>query len=194
MENKTFWAVLAIAALGGGAYLYFKNKDKEASKTSDNATNDISDPATAQAMQLYNMLGISNTGGWWGPATLHNIPEEKVLNLMLEITDWPKVQEKFRGMCNNEYSLSKALSDGLTADEYQRAIRYASAKKVVTTVDNAVASISAGSVIKMPTFPKNTILGAYTKTLNGNYGFINAIDDDGNEIKGSVLTNLAKLM
>lgn len=191
-QNALIISVLLLAAVGGGTYLYFKNKDKEESKNSDKATIDISDPSTRQAMELFNMLGVSSTGGW-GLKYFHDIPEERLLNLMLTITDWPKVQEKFRGMCNNEYSLSKALSDGLTADEYQRAIRYAGAKKVVTTT-SAQATIMKGSIAQMPTFQKNTILGAYTNTANGQYGFINEIDDDGNEVKGSILTTQAKLM
>lgn len=195
MEKKTLVVILALLAAGGGAYLYFKNKDKQETTTSDKTTNDISDRETQQAMQLYNMLGVEKTGGLvWRLATIHDIPEEKVLNIMLEVTNWPKLQEKFRGMCNNEYSLSKALSDGLTVDEYNTAIQYASAKKVVTTQDNTQVTLIDGVTPKMVKFVANTVVGALTTEQDDTYSFINEVKPDGNLIVGAVQKSNAKLM
>ena len=195
MNKAAIWGILALAAVGGGAYLYLKGKDKQETTTSDKTTNDISDRETQQAMKLYNMLGVEKTGGIvWRLATFHNIPEEKVINLMLEVTNWPKLQEKFRGLCNNEYSLTKALSDGLTADEYKKAIDYAAAKKVVTAQDNAFVTINSGNFSVPKNFDKNTVIGALKSDGQYQYVFVNEYTDDGKEITGYIYKNQAKLV
>ncbi len=186
-ENKTNTGLLIAGGfllLAGGAFLYFKNKD--------NTTADITDRETQQAMQLYNMLGVSNTFGW-RLSTFHDIPEEKVLNLLLSVTNWKKLQDKFRGLCNNEYSLTKALSDGLDADEYQLAIKLASAAKVVTTTA-ATFIIYDGIVPLTKNIAANTVLGALKSETQTVYTFINAILDDDKELLASINKANAKLI
>ena len=194
-ENKTNTGLLIAGGfllLAGGAFLYFKNKDKKETKITDNTTADITDSETQQAMQLYNMLGVSNTFGW-GLSTFHDIPEEKVLNLLLSVTNWKKLQEKFRGLCNNEYSLTKALSDGLDADEYQLAIQLASAKKVVTTTATTFI-IYNGIVPLTKNIAANTVLGALKSETQTAYTFINAILDDDKELLASINKANTKLI
>lgn len=194
-ENKTNTGLLIAGGfllLAGGAFLYFKNKDKKETKITDNTTADITDQETQQAMQLYNLLGVSNTFGW-GLSTFHNIPEEKVLNLLLSVTNWKKLQDKFRGLCNNEYSLTKALSDGLDADEYQLAIKLASAKKVITTTATNFL-VYKGLGLETKNIAANTILGALKSENANTYTFINAIEDDDKELLVSINKANAKLI
>lgn len=190
-----------VALVGGGlllvgGYLFFKSRQNQsdANKT-DNATADIDNPITQQALKLYNMLGVerSSLTGNYGLAIFHNIPEDKVLNLMLEITDWNGLQDKFKKLCNNEYSVAKALSDGLDEDEYQLAIKYASAKKVVTTT-TATVIVYVGYVPTAKTVAANTILGAYKSETSTAYTFINAVEDDDKEVLASISKSQAKLV
>ena len=169
----------------------FKNRDKSETKKSDNTTADITDNETQQAMQLYNLLGVSDTFGW-GLKTFYDVPEEKVLNLLLSVTNWKKLQEKFRGLCNNEYSLTKALNDALDADEYRRAIQYASALKVVTTTQTVLTTLE--NPVRMTTVPAGTLVGALVEDGAQSYVFVNAIDDDENETKAFVYKTQAKLL
>lgn len=190
-----------VALVGGGlllvgGYLFFKSRQNQSdTNKTDNATADIDNPITQQALKLYNMLGVERNSltGNYGLSVFHNIPEDKVLNLMLEITDWNALQNKFKKLCNNEYSIVKALSDGLDEDEYQLAIKYASAKKVVTTT-TATVIIYAGLVPLTKTVAANTILGAYKSETSTAYTFINAVEGDDEEVLASISKPLAKLV
>lgn len=190
-KNTGLWLGLSALALATGAFFMFKNRDRSETKKSDNTTADITDNETQQAMQLYNLLGVSDTFGW-GLKTFYDVPEEKVLNLLLSVTNWKKLQEKFRGLCNNEYSLTKALNDALDADEYRRAIQYASAPKVVTTAQAVLTTLE--NPVRMTTVPAGTLVGALVEDGAQSYVFINAIDDDENEIKAFVYKTQAKLL
>lgn len=192
--NTGLWLGLGLLGFLTAAFFYVKNKDRKETQNSDRTTEDIADRETAQALQLFNMLGVTNMPGiGWRLATFHNIPEEQVLNLLLSVTDWKKLQEKFRGLCNNEYSLTKALSDGLNADEYRRALQYAGAQKVVTTLDTSIG-ISGDNVVHYVSVPAGTLVGALTGDGGQTYSFINAVDDDGDEVKAFCYKIQAKLI
>ena len=190
-----------ILLVGGGlvlaaGYLYYRTRTNQSdTNKADNATADIDDPVTQQALKLYNALGVERSAitNNYGLAVFHNIPEEYVLNLMLEVTDWTALQKKFKNLCNNEYSLVKALSDGLTAEEYNLAIKYASAKKVVTTTATNVTLYDV-MPFRTVSVAADSLIGAYTGDTSASYMFVNGIDNDGKEVKGSISKTAAKLV
>ena len=172
--------ILATAALALGTAIYFtvKNKDKKDAKKETKTSEDLNDYETEQAIKLKNLLGVSQNLGTWTTngelitqSTGANI---KTLNIMLSVVNWSKLQQKFMSLCAGEFTLLQALTKALYDDDFDRAINYAKAKKVVTTQ-------------KTTSFAANTILGAYinsgTDNLgNKSYTIINAIAENGKEI------------
>lgn len=171
--------ILATAALALGTAIYFtvKNKDKKDAKKENKTSEDINDYETEQAIKLKNLLGVSQNLGTWTTngeiITQSSGANIKVLNIMLSVVNWSKLQQKFMSLCGNEFTLLQALTKALYDDDFDRAINYAKAKKVVTTQ-------------KTTSFPANTVLGAYINSVtmlgNKSYTIINAIAENGKEI------------
>lgn len=179
--------ILATAALALGTAIYFtvKNKDKKDAKKENKTSEDINDYETEQAIKLKNLLGVSQNLGTWTTngeiitaATKANI---KVLNIMLSVVNWSKLQQKFMSLCANEFTLLQALTKALYDDDFDRAIQYAKAKKVVTTKEVTTPTVNFTNTVS---FAPNTVIGAYdgdTITIVGYkaYTVINQVTDDG---------------
>ena len=184
MKAKIILATMALA-LGTAIYFTVKNKDKKDAKKENKTSEDINDYETEQAIKLKNLLGVSQNLGTWTTngeiitaATKANI---KVLNIMLSVVNWSKLQQKFMSLCANEFTLLQALTKALYDDDFDRAIQYAKAKKVVTTKEVTTPTVNFTNTV---TFAANTVIGAYdgdTITIVGNkaYAVINQVTDDG---------------
>lgn len=194
--------ILATAALALGTAIYFtvKNKDKKDAKKENKTSEDINDYETEQAIKLKNLLGVSQNLGTWTTngeiitaATKANI---KVLNIMLSVVNWSKLQQKFMSLCANEFTLLQALTKALYDDDFDRAIQYAKAKKVVTTKEVTTPTVNFTNTVS---FAPNTVIGAYdgdTITIVGYkaYTVINQVTDDGQVKKFICPVDSAKIV
>lgn len=188
-----------ILLIGGGLaalaiYLFKKkNEDKNNARGSDRATEDISDKETQQALQLQSLLEPYKTVvNGWSTTNLYGRTAEsaKVLNILLECTNWSKLQTKFRALCDNEYTLSAALQSALPDDYYKKAIEIAAAKKVVT-VKKCTAYLYEGSATAatQKEFAANTIIGALKSQTAYQTYFIN-----GYKANGTIITDLIEVI
>lgn len=154
-ENKTntgLWIGAGALALATGIFFYFKNKTKKETADENKAISDLStNEDTELAALLKKYLNVSDTVlvGWKAGDPQWN-DAQSVLNTCLRITDFNGVATKFSALCNNAYTLIKALQDGLSNERYTKALQYAKAQKAVT-----VKPYRSGQ-----TFPANTIMGA----------------------------------
>lgn len=174
--NTALWLVLALVASGAGVWWYFSRKAKKEAKELDEIAEDIDDFETAQALELKGLIGASKTPvlGWTtnGEAVTYATKAHiKILNVMLAVVDWKELQKKFRALCNNEFTLTEALNKCLSDEDYQHALRFAAAPKVVTTT----------TYRRGTTYPANTVLGVLAgegQNLVGNktYLTINEIE------------------
>ena len=169
-SNTGLWLALAALAAGTGLFFYFKNKDKREAKRTDEASEDISNFETAQALELKGVLGASKTFGTWTTngeiVTYSTAAHVKILNIMLAVVDWKELQKKFRELCDGEFTLTDALNKALSDNDYKKAIEYARAKKVVTTAEIKIND---------KTQPENTILGVLKGEEGDRYLVINEI-------------------
>lgn len=198
-KNKTPWwawlVLLALPVAAWGAWRIIRNPAKAINK----ATEDLADYENSQAILLKNLMGVTKTAGIWHTVSEIGIyPSKthvKILNVMLSVVDWPKLQKKFLALCDNQYTLIDALTAALTDADFQKAIEFAGARKVVT-----IAAIQRGAV----TYQPNTVLGVlYSEGVNfiGNktYNVINEITTNWNrsedeEIIIDVPQDMCKLM
>lgn len=186
-----------IILIGGGlaalaAYLFSKkNETKKDTKNQDKTTEDLSDLETQQALQLKSLLNPEKNIiiGW----TTNNFKSRadypkvsEILNTILNITNWSKVQKKFLALCNNEFTLLNALQSALTVDLYNKAVKLAGAKKLVTNQDITGVTIYDKTLpvgLQTVNFKKNTLIGALDR-YSGNYVyFINGYKSDGAVLK-----------
>lgn len=186
-----------IILIGGGlaalaAYLFSKkNETKKDTKNQDKTTEDLSDLETQQALQLKSLLNPEKNIiiGW----TTNNLKSRadypkvaEILNTILNITNWSKVQKKFLALCNNEFTLLNALQSALTVDLYNKAVKLAGAKKLVTNQDITGVTIYDKTLpvgLQTVNFKKNTLIGALDR-YSGNYVyFINGYKSDGAVLK-----------
>lgn len=186
-----------IILIGGGlaalaAYLFSKkNETKKDTKNQDKTTEDLSDLETQQALQLKSLLNPEKNIiiGW----TTNNLKSRadypkvaEILNTILNITNWSKVQKKFLALCNNEFTLLNALQSALTVDLYNKAVKLAGAKKLVTNQDITGVIIYDKTLpvgLQTVSFKKNTLIGALDR-YSGNYVyFINGYKSDGAVLK-----------
>ena len=186
-----------IILIGGGlaalaAYLFSKkNETKKDTKNQDKTTEDLSDLETQQALQLKSLLNPEKNIviGW----TTNNLKSRadypkvaEILNTILNITNWSKVQKKFLALCNNEFTLLNALQSALTVDLYNKAVKLAGAKKLVTNQDITGVTIYDKTLpvgLQTVSFKKNTLIGALDR-YSGNYVyFINGYKPDGAVLK-----------
>ena len=186
-----------IILIGGGlaalaAYLFSKkNETKKDTKNQDKTTEDLSDLETQQALQLKSLLNPEKNIiiGW----TTNNLKSRadypkvaEILNTILNITNWSKVQKKFLALCNNEFTLLNALQSALTVDLYNKAVKLAGAKKLVTNQDITGVTIYDKTLpvgLQTVSFKKNTLIGALDR-YSGNYVyFINGYKSDGAVLK-----------
>lgn len=179
-KNKTPWwawfMLLTLSIAAWGAWRIMRNPAKAINK----ATEDLADYENSQAILLKNLMGVTKTAGIWHTVSEIGIyPSKthvKILNVMLSVVDWPKLQNKFLALCDNQYTLIDALTAALTDADFQKAIEFAGARKVVT-----IAAIQRGTV----TYQPNTVLGVlYSEGVNfiGNktYNVINEITTNWN--------------
>lgn len=156
-SNTGLWIGLAVLVAGAGLWLYYRNAGKREAKKEDEITEDLDDFETAQAVELKGLIGASKTLGVWTTngeiITASTKAHIKILNVMLAVVDWPKLQKKFRALCDGEFTLTDALNKCLTDADYQQALKFAAAKKVVTTT----------TYQRGKTYPANTVMGV----LNG---------------------------
>lgn len=186
-----------IILIGGGlaalaAYLFSKkNETKKDTKNQDKTTEDLSDLETQQALQLKSLLNPEKNIviGW----TTNNLKSRadypkvaEILNTILNITNWSKVQKKFLALCNNEFTLLNALQSALTVDLYNKAVKLAGVKKLVTNQDITGVTIYDKTLpvgMQTVSFKKNTLIGALDR-YSGNYVyFINGYKSDGAVLK-----------
>lgn len=186
-----------IILIGGGlaalaAYLFSKkNETKKDTKNQDKTTEDLSDLETQQALQLKSLLNPEKNIiiGW----TTNNLKSRadypkvaEILNTILNITNWSKVQKKFLALCNNEFTLLNALQSALPVDLYNKAVKLAGAKKLVTNQDITGVTIYDKTLpvgLQTVNFKKNTLIGALDR-YSGNYVyFINGYKSDGAVLK-----------
>lgn len=186
-----------IILIGGGlaalaAYLFSKkNETKKDTKNQDKTTEDLSDLETQQALQLKSLLNPEKNIiiGW----TTNNLKSRadypkvaEILNTILNITNWSKVQKKFLALCNNEFTLLNALQSALTVDLYNKAVKLAGAKKLVTNQDITGVTIYDKTLpvgLQTVNFKKNTLIGALDR-YSGNYVyFINGYKPNGTVLK-----------
>lgn len=186
-----------IILIGGGlaalaAYLFSKkNETKKDTKNQDKTTEDLSNLETQQALQLKSLLNPEKNIiiGW----TTNNLKSRadypkvaEILNTILNITNWSMVQKKFLALCNNEFTLLNALQSALPVDLYNKAVKLAGAKKLVTNQDITGVTIYDKTLpvgLQTVNFKKNTLIGALDK-YSGNYVyFINGYKSDGAVLK-----------
>lgn len=153
-ENKWWlWIGIAIASIAA-IKLWPKSKVKQ-TKEQNKETENITDFETEQAIKIKNLLGVTKNFGVWTTngelITAESKANIKLLNLMLTVINWSKLQRRFSELCNNELTLLDALTKGLYDSDFNKAIDFAKAKKVITTKE-------FNYTIKYPT---NTILGVY---------------------------------
>ena len=190
MDTKVLLIGGGLAALA--LYLFKKkNEDKNNAKNSDNETADLTDKETQQALQIQAIIEPFQMLGQWTTKNLYGSTADsaKLLNILLECTDWAKLQKKFRALCNNEYTLNSALQSALPDDYFKKAIEIAAAKKVVTT-KSCTAYLYEGSNTLATTknFQANTILGALKSKTAYQTFFIN-----GFKSSGAVITDLVEV-
>ena len=155
-ENKTntgLWIGAGALVLVGGLLFYFKNKTKKETANENKAISDItSNEDTELAALLKKYLNVSDAVvvGWTAGAPWKN-DAQRAINTCLRITNFNGVATKFSALCNNAYTLIRALQDGLSNERYTKALQYAKAQKAVT-----IKPYRYGGV----TFPANTIMGA----------------------------------
>lgn len=197
--------------IGGGLgllalYLFRKkNEDENNAKNADKTTADLTDPATQKALELKSLLNPKKEGVinlTWETPTASDGTIVKILNALLEVTDWAAIQKQFRNLCDGEYTLLNSLQAALPSDWYKKAVEIAAAKKVVTKKNATVilrdSKATAGVITK--NFNTNTLIGALTATGGGEYRFINGYRDNGiirqdiEEITGIIATTYAKLI
>lgn len=154
MDNSKGWLVgLSAVALGAGIFFYFKNRGKKETEQENKAISDLTTSTeTEQAALLKKYLNVTDSAllGWSAGSPYRNNAQE-ALRVCLQITNWNEVGKKFSALCDNKYTLNKALQDGLNDERYTKAIQFAKAKKVVTTMPFTYAG---------HTFPAGTIMGS----------------------------------
>lgn len=206
-----------ILLIGGGLgllalYLFKKkNEDENNAKDSDKSTADLTDPATQKALYLKSLLKpYPDTNGFvpgltkkvWKTDSANDGTIVKILNALLEVTEWAAIQNKFRALCDGEYTLLSSLQAALPDKWYRKAIEIAAVQKVTTTKKATVILRDSKSTtgIETKNFNANTLIGALTATSGGEYRFINGYRDNGiirqdiEEITGSIATTFAKLI
>lgn len=148
MENNTKAIAIAAAVGVGGLLLWKVYKDKskgEQNKTiiQNDTAADLNADMVQQALNIKAILDPMNIVGskkWCVPVNPGKKDVALLMNQMLTVTNWKKLQDNFSSLCNNQYSLTQALQDGLNAENYQLAIRLANAKKAIT-VDDCFATL-----------------------------------------------------
>lgn len=178
-ENKSNTGLLiagGFLALATAAFFYIKNKNKRDAQDTSNENKALDDltssDTTSQAALLKKYLGVVEVpvvGFTANPVTANAYG---CINVANEITDYPTVQQKFSALCENKYTLQRALETGLSDSDYANFADLLKRQKVVTTEETKayILASSADTVSSSyKTVPANTILGSLYKSYY--YGF-----------------------
>ena len=137
-NNNNWWLWIGIAVASIAAIkLWPKSKVKQ-TKEQNKETENITDYETEQAIKIKNLLGVTKNFGVWTTngeiITAESKANIKLLNLMLTVINWSKLQRRFSELCNNELTLLDALTKGLYDSDFNKAIDFAKAKKVIDKI------------------------------------------------------------
>lgn len=210
MEGKQI-ALTALAVIGCIVLIKrMRNQNAKNTNAENETTADLSDFETQQAVLLKKYLGVYSVAGvyYTGPANLND--SYGVANVCNRIVNWAKVQKKFSALCDNQFTLLRAMEGGLTDNNFRICLNLAKADKVVTTknadcyVLNSVADKESTGQVE--NFSMGTVLGAknesgyffiqypnYSESVKA-YSFLSGYDSNKNEVFAFVEQNNAKIV
>lgn len=166
MELKN---VLILSALGFGAVMLLQNRQRNTARRVDEITDDLSDDDTRIALDLQQIMSPYEVVGFGWTTRVNKSEYDKaadILNTLLRVTNWTKVKNDFRNLCNGVYTLNEALQSSLNTDNYNLALNVASAKKVITTQDTAAIYITDDNKTYQRYYAANTLLGAFKQSTD----------------------------
>lgn len=173
-ENKSntgLWIAGGFLALATAAFVYIKNKSKRDAQDTSNENKALDDltssDTTSQAALLKKYLGVVEVPVIGFTANPVNANAYGCINVANEITDYPTVQQKFSALCENKYTLQRALETGLNDSDYTNFADLLKRQKVVTTeATKAYILASSADTVSSSykTVPANTILGSLYKS------------------------------
>ena len=174
-NNTGLWIAGGFLLLATGVFFYVKNKRKRDARDTSNenkALDDLSSSdTTTQAALLKKYLSVNEVplvGFVANPATANPYG---CLNVANEITDYPTVQQKFSALCENRYTLQRALETGLSDSDYTNFADLLKRQKVVTTDEAKAYALASNTAEISSTYkqvPAGVILGSLMKS--GYYG------------------------
>lgn len=176
MDTKTLLIGGCVAVAAVLLWRKLNDAEKDA-KNSDKQTENISDTITQQAVKLYNIISPSKVLGGW-IVQIDTYPPSRVVaiyNVLCEVYNWAKVQDKFRALTGGDLTLLQALNLCLDSEQLNKALTIAAAAKIKTTAEAVVSLRDSTSEYGMvtKTFPANTIIGYKTSGGSLSTSFVN---------------------